>query len=147
MAAGLLSEVARLEGRRVEMITEASRLEACRAELAPRIQAAAALTRSEVATVRLLGEQHDPLRSTAAAGRRRVAAVAGGRAEAAGAQVASLSPSQDEAAVASLRAAMRAAAQGGVPRCGCRHADEAPACASTPTEPSRIKWHTLYKVG
>ena len=99
------------------------------------------------ARLRLLGEQHDPLRRTVAAGRRRVAAVAGGRAEAAGAQVASLSPSQDEAAVASLRAAMRAAAQGGVPRCGCRHADEAPACASTTTEPSRIKWRTLYKVG
>ena len=123
---------------------------ALRCELAAARAAWAAERAALHARLRLLGEQHDPLRSTAAAGRRRVAAVAGGRAEAAGAQVASLSPSQDEAAVASLRAAMHAgaAAQGGVPRCGCRHADEAPACASTrATEPSRIKWHTLSKVG
>ena len=112
------------------------------------------------ARLRLLGEQHDAPRGAAAAGGgaaaaagssaaappRGGAAVAGGRAEAAGAQAASLTPSQDETAVASLRAAMLAAAQGGVSRCGCRHEDEAPASASTPTEPRCIKWHTRYKV-
>lgn len=120
---------------------------ALRCELAAARSAWAAESTALHARLRLLGEQHDPvaLRGTAAAGRRRVAAVAGGRAEAAVAQAATLSPSQDEAAVASLRANMRAAAQGGVSRCGCRHEDEA-ACASTTTEPSRIKWHTLYKV-
>ena len=52
--------------------------------------------------------------------------------------------------MASLRAAMLAAAQGGVSQCGCRHEDELrgseeSACASTPTEPKCIKWHTRYK--
>ena len=52
--------------------------------------------------------------------------------------------------MASLRAAMLAAAQGGVSQCGCRHEDELrgseeSACASTPTEPKCIKWHTRCK--
>ena len=58
---------------------------ALRCELAAARAAWAAERAALHARLRLLGEQHDPLRSTAAAGRRRVAAVAGGRAEAAGA--------------------------------------------------------------
>ena len=125
---------------------------ALRCELAAARSAWAAERASLSAQLRLLGEQHDAPRGAAAAGSsaaappRGRAAVAGGRAEAAGAQAASLTPSQDETAVASLRAAMLAAAQGGVSRCGCRHEDEAPASASTPTEPRCIKWHARYKV-
>ena len=87
----------------------------------------------------LLGEQHDAPRGTAAvgggtaagaiggaAGADGKAAMAGGGAEVAGVLAARLTPSQDEAAVASLRVAMLAAAQGGVPQC---HYE--PSCAST----------------
>ena len=120
---------------------------ALRCELAAARSAWAAERASLSAQLRLLGEQHDAAAgSGAAAAPHGRAAVAGGRAEAAEAQAASLTPSQDETAVASLRAAMLAAAQGGVSRCGCRHEDEAPASASTPTEPRCIKWHARYKV-
>lgn len=126
---------------------------ALRCELAAARSAWAAERAALRARLRLLGEQHNAARGAAAAGSgaaaapRRIAAVAGGRAEAAGAQAASLTPSQDEAAVASLRAAMLASAQGGVKsRCGWRHEDEAPSCASVPTELSCTKWRTRYKV-